>query len=125
MNHKVAEGREILEKYHDVLEAHAREDSNYEAILTATWGLVHLLEGKVETGIQAYKQASKSASRIGNRELAASILQKMHIEMAKLLLSKSDYASARQEITAGLLVKRGRELYRRELKLLRAAAEQA
>jgi hypothetical protein len=125
MNHKIAEGRHILEKYHDLLESYAREDSNYEPALTATWGLVYFLEGKVEVGIQLYKQASKSAFRIGNRDLAAAILQKMHIEVAKLLLSKSDYASAKREIAAGLLIKRGREPYRRQLKLLKASAEMA
>lgn len=125
MNHKIAEGRHILEKYHDLLESYAREDSNYEPALTATWGLVYFLEGKVEVGIQLYKQASKSAFRIGNRDLAAAILQKMHIEVAKLLLSKNDYASAKREIAAGLLIKRGREPYRRQLKLLKASAEMA
>jgi Flp pilus assembly protein TadD len=123
VNHKVVEGRHILERYHDLLEGYAREDSNYEPVLTATWGLVYLLEGKVEVGIQVYKQAAKSASRIGNRDLAASILQKMHIEVAKLLLSRNDYASARREIATGLLIKRGREPYRRELKLMQASAK--
>lgn len=125
VNHKVAEGRHIFDKYHDVLDTYAREDSDYEAVLTATWGLVHLLEGKVEAGIQDYKQASKMASRTGNRELAASILQKMHIETTKLFLSKNDYVSASREIAAGLLVKRGREPFRRELKALKASSEAA
>lgn len=125
MNRKVAEGRQILDKYHDVLEAYSREDPNYEAVLTATWGLVYFLEGKVEVGIQVYKQASKAAFRVGNRELAASILQKMHIEVAKLLLGKKDYVSAKREIAAGLSIKRGREPYRRALKLLKASTEQA
>jgi len=123
MNHKVDEGRHMLERYRGLLDDYAREDPNYEQVLTATWGLVYFLEGKVEVGIQFYKQAAKSASRIGNRELAASILQKMHIEMAKLSLSNHDYTSAKREITAGLLIKRGREPFRRELTLLKASAE--
>ena len=124
MNRKVDEGRHILDKYHDLLDAYAHEDANYEAVLTATWGLVYFLEGKIEVGIQVYKQASKSAFRIGNRELAAAILQKMHIEVAKLFLSENDYASAKREIAAGLLIKRGREPYRRALNLLKISIEQ-
>jgi Flp pilus assembly protein TadD len=123
MNYKVAEGRQLLEQYRGVLDAYSREDSNYDAILTATWGLVYFLEGKVEVGVQVYKQASKSAFRIGNRQLAAAILQKMHIEVAKLLLRKNDYASARREIVAGLSIKRGREPFRRELKALKVLVE--
>jgi len=125
MNHKVVEGRQILEKYRDPLDAYARQFPNYDPILTATWGLIYLLEGKVELGIQLYKQAAKSASRIGNRELAGSILQKMHIEMTKLLLSEGDMIAARRELAAGLSIKRGREPYRRELKLLQEAVDTA
>jgi Flp pilus assembly protein TadD len=123
MNSKVAEGRQLLEQYRDLLDAYSREDSDYDAILTATWGLVYFLEGKVEVGVQVYKQASKSAFRIGNRELAGAILQKMHIEVAKLLLSKKDYVSARREIIAGLSIKRGREPFKRELKALKVSID--
>jgi Flp pilus assembly protein TadD len=123
MNHKVAEGRQLLEKYHGVLDDYAREDSDYEQVLTATWGLVYFLEGKVEVGIQFYKQAAKTAFRNGNRELAAAIQQKMHIEVTKLLLSKKDYELARREIAAGLSIKRGREPYRLELRALKVLAE--
>ena len=123
MNHKVAEGRQLLEKYHGVLDDYAREDSDYEQVLTATWGLVYFLEGKVEVGVQFYKQAAKTASRNGNRELAAAIQQKMHIEVTKLLLSKKDYELARREIAAGLSIKRGREPYRLELRALKVLAE--
>jgi predicted Zn-dependent protease len=123
MNHKVTEGRQLLEKYREVLDDYARKDSDYEQILTATWGLVYFLEGKVEVGVQFYKQAAKTASRNGNRELAAAILQKMHIEVTKLLLSKNDYELARREIAAGLSIKRGREPYRLELRALKPLAE--
>ena len=123
MNDKVAEGRQLLEKYHGVLDDYAREDSDYEQVLTATWGLVYFLEGKVEVGVQFYKQAAKTASRNGNRELAAAIQQKMHIEVTKLLLSKKDDELARREIAAGLSIKRGREPYRLELRALKVLAE--
>jgi Flp pilus assembly protein TadD len=122
MNHKVAEGRQLLEKYHGILDKYAREDSDYEQVLTATWGLVYFLEGKVDVGVQFYKEAAKTASRNGNRELAAAIRQKMHIEVTKLLLSKKDYELARREIAAGLSIKRGREPYRLELSALKALA---
>jgi hypothetical protein len=84
---------------------------------------VYFLEGKVEVGIQFYKQAAKTASRNGNRELAAAIQQKMHIEVTKILLSKKDYELARREIAAGLSIKRGREPYRLELRALKVLAE--
>jgi Flp pilus assembly protein TadD len=123
MNHKVAEGRELLEKYRGILDVYAREDSDYEQVLTATWGLVYFLEGKVDVGIQFYKEAAKTASRNGNRELAAAIQQKLHIEVAKLLLGKKEYELAKREIAVGLSIKRGREPYRLELKALKALAE--
>lgn len=123
MNHKVSEGRQLLEKYHGVLDDYAHENSDYEQVLTATWGLVYFLEGKVDLGIQFYKQAAKTASRNGSRDLAAAIQQKMHIEVTKLLLSKKDYELARRAIAAGLSIKRGREPYRLELKALKGLVE--
>jgi Flp pilus assembly protein TadD len=125
MNHKVEEGRRMLERYRDILEQYARENTTYDAVLTATWGLVHLLEGKRDVGVQLYKQAAKSASRVGDRDLGGAVLQKMHIEVAKLLLKEGDTAAAKREIAAGLLIKRGREPYRRELKLLQASLNNA
>jgi Flp pilus assembly protein TadD len=119
MNGKVVDGKQVLEHYRNVLNAYAQEDADYDAILTATWGLVHLLEGDVDLGIKFYKQASKVAYRAGTRDLAAAILQKMHIEVSKLLLSKKDYGAARREIMAGLSIKRGREPYKRELNALK------
>jgi predicted Zn-dependent protease len=121
MNHELAEGRQILETYRDDLEDYASKDLDYESVLTATRGLLYLLEGRVDVGVQLYKQAARSASRVGSRQLAGAVLQKMHIEMTKLFLSRSDYASAKREIAAGLAIKRGREPFRRELKLLEVA----
>ena len=125
INQNIVEARQLLEKYKSVLDAYTRERSGYDAILTATWGLLYFLEGKTELGIQLYKQASKIASRIGDRELSGSILQKMHIEVAKYLIKQRDKAAAKREISTGLLVKRGREIYKRELKYLEQLLETA
>jgi len=123
MNRNVVEGRQILEKFRATLDTYTRKYPSYEAVLTATWGLVYFLEGKTELGIQFYKQASKSASRIGDRELSGAVLQKMHIEVAKRLIGQGDKIAAKREIAAGLLVKRGREPYRRALKLLQQSID--
>jgi tetratricopeptide (TPR) repeat protein len=123
MSGEAVEGRRILETYQRILNEATNEEPDYEPVLTATWGLVYMLEGKIEVGIQFYKQAAKLAARLGNRQLAGAVMQKMHLEVAKLFLNQSDYASARREIDAGLLVKRGREPVRRELKQLRASVE--
>jgi tetratricopeptide (TPR) repeat protein len=125
VNHNIVEARQCLEKHKATLNAYARESPSYDAILTATWGLVYVLEGKTELGIQFYKQASKTASHAGNGELSGSILQKMHIEVAKHLIRQGDKPAAQREIAAGLGVKRGREIYKRELKYLGEVFEKA
>jgi hypothetical protein len=79
----------MLENYRDSLEQYAHANPKYDAVLTVTWGLVNLLEGKRDIGVQLYKQAAKSASRMGDRDLSGAVLQNMHIEVAKLLLNES------------------------------------
>lgn len=123
MNHEIAEGHQLLETYEEALEHYARENSEYGPVLMATHGLVYLLEGKTDVGIKLYKQAARSASQLGNRMLAGAVLQKMHIEMAKLFLNEGHYSLAKRETAAGLAVKRGREPFRRESKELHASLE--
>jgi Flp pilus assembly protein TadD len=115
---EVAEGRQILERYSTLLEGYAKESSSYEPILMATWGLVYLLEGNNDLGVQAYKQATKLAFKMGDRRLAGAILQKMHAELARKHIHNAEYEDAVREISAGLAIKLGRVPFRRELEIL-------
>ncbi len=123
MQQKLAEGKQLLETYKDRLEQTAEKEPDYRPALTATWGLLYLLDGSIDMGVRLYRDAAKEASRVGNRQLAGAVIQKMHIELAKHSLRLKDYESAKRMINMGLLVKRGREPFRMELKRLQSIEE--
>lgn len=118
MRGDVGEGRRLMEKYHDMLESYGARNERYRAIYTATWGLLYILEGNADVGERFYKQAAKIAQHSGDRELAQAVVQKLHLELAKLFLKQGDRDAAKREIIAGLTVRKGLQPFRRELQRL-------
>ncbi len=112
---EIREGRKLLQEHQDVLEEYAESDPSYRPVLTATWGLLYILDGNIELGSRLYRQAAKLSAHRGNRELSHAILQKMHLELAKILLAEKEFEAARKETLAGLAIRKGREPFRREL----------
>jgi Flp pilus assembly protein TadD len=87
-------------------------------VLTATWGLVHITEGDLETGSRSYGEAERLALGLKNKELARTVNQKMHLELARAYLRKSDYQNARKHVRQGLSVHYGADNYERDLHVL-------
>ena len=84
--------------------------------LVATIGLLHLKEGDYDSARRFYKHAESMASKSSRKELARSVRQKMHLELARYHASREEFDSAKREITAGLIEKHGRHSYELELK---------
>jgi Flp pilus assembly protein TadD len=118
MKGNVEEGRALMEKYRERLESYAARDERYRAVFTATWGLLYILEGNVEVGARFYKQAARIAQHTGDRTLAQAVIQKMHLELARLFLKQGNEDAAKREILAGLTVRKGRGSFRRDLQNL-------
>jgi tetratricopeptide (TPR) repeat protein len=98
------------------------DDSDKEVptsvVLTATWGLLHIVEGELELGQQFYKEAQKLASTAGNKELARMVAQKMHLELARAFYRAGDSPVARKHVQQGLAIRDGSDLYNRDLQVL-------
>jgi tetratricopeptide (TPR) repeat protein len=82
--------------------------------LTATWGLLHLKEGNQQRAREFYETAAHTASQMGNKKLAATVRQKMHLEFARSALSRNEVANARREVELGLRAE-GRADYKSDL----------
>jgi hypothetical protein len=80
--------------------------------LMATWGLLYFWEGDLVTGREFYERAEKMAGEAVDENLPATVRQKMHLELAKAHLRRHDMSSARAEVSRGLSVRGGREVYR-------------
>jgi tetratricopeptide (TPR) repeat protein len=89
-----------------------------EAVLHATWGLLHMAEGDVQEGVRGYDLAAASATEIGNESLALTAIQKKHLELARTYVRKQDIGMAKKEVAAGLAAG-GVGLYRKHLEVLR------
>jgi hypothetical protein len=124
MTQNVSEGRKLLEQHQELLEARAEQDSSYRVLLVATWGLLHILEGDLEGGAKLYRRAARIGMRAGDRQGAQAAIQKMHLELARTFVARKEIDAAQKEVTAGLLVRGGREPFKRDLaniqKLLKA-----
>ena len=106
-----------------ILEAHVQtpeEDSNplNEVCLTATWGLLNILEGNLSEGIRLYKKARKLASQSGSKELENSATQKLHLELARLYLSRQEFRTAKTHVLKGLAIHDGTLIYEQQLQNL-------
>jgi tetratricopeptide (TPR) repeat protein len=105
-----------------VLIEHMRCDTpstEQNVALTATKGLLRLKEGQYEKARELYQAAARLASQIGNRQLADTVKQKMHLEFAKDALRDGRVSDAAHEINAGLKADKGRPDYNSDLIELR------
>jgi uncharacterized protein HemY len=84
--------------------------------MVATLGLLHLKEGDYNAARRLYKRAENMAVKSARKELARSVRQKMHLELARYHVGCGEYNSALREISAGLKEKRGRHSFIKELK---------
>jgi tetratricopeptide (TPR) repeat protein len=105
-----------------VLLEHTRFDTpntEQNVALTATKGLLRLKEGDHEKARELYQSAARLASQIGNRRLADTVRQKMHLEFAREALQNGRVSDAAHEINAGLKADKGRPDYNSDLIQLR------
>ena len=110
LNAQPQNAREVLES--------VRKGHQLNPFLTATWGLLHLYEDNFDLGMQGYQNAITIARKHGDFELSHAIRQKMHLELARAYTRKGDSLAAEREIKAGLLIKTGRRIFRRQLATL-------
>jgi Tfp pilus assembly protein PilF len=92
-------------------------------VLAATWGLLYLWEGDIERGSEQYELAERLACEVPQSELRNIVRQKMHLELARAYLRRQDIASAEAEISLGLSVRAGRDIYAQSLMALRNELE--
>lgn len=104
---QTAEGRAVLSAY--------PEDSVTDVYLRATWGLLHLREGDIQSGVEGYKEAQRLAESLGRRDLSRQARQKMHLELARYHLDAGSPDAAAQEVAFGLGI-HGRSAYERWLR---------
>jgi tetratricopeptide (TPR) repeat protein len=111
---RVREAREVLDANRALLRPND-QDAESLVVLTATWGLLHLREGDLAMGEQFYQHAHEMAINLNNQELAESVNQKMHLELARELMNKGDVVGAHQHLRAGLGIRHGRPFVRTDL----------
>lgn len=83
--------------------------------LTATMGLLSLREGDPRKARELYQAAARLASQLGNKLLADTVKQKMHLEFARESLRNGRISDAANEIDLGLKIAKGRPDYNAEL----------
>jgi tetratricopeptide (TPR) repeat protein len=108
--------RLILESFEPTNDSH--KEGSTSVVLTATWGLLHIVEGDLELGQQFYKEAQKLASTAGNKELARTVAQKMHLELARAFYRAGNSAATRKHVQQGLAISDGSDFYNRDLQVL-------
>ena len=118
MSGEAGAARLILESIKMPDDGLEKEHLGISVTMTATWGLLHLVEGDLETGRQLYKKAEKLAAQQPDKRLARVVLQKMHLELARMYLRQRDYESARAHLRKGLTVRKASELYAQDLRTL-------
>lgn len=104
MRGEPAFARIILDQVKDI--------SDNPIMLTATRGLLLLWEGDMEGGERLYKQAETLAFHSGQRNLAISIRQKRHLEMARAYLRSGRIGDALNQQKSGLASTGGERFYR-------------
>ena len=106
--------RSILEASAYLLKPNENVRSEKLVALLATWGLLYIVDGDFEAG-QDYTKAQKLAGQINDQSLAATVSQKMHLELARAAVRLRDFSLARRHIRMGLAIRRGRPLYHVDL----------
>jgi len=94
--------------------------TNPSVFLTATWGLLYLCEGNLDQGKFNYQLAQQMASHEGKTDLARTVRQKMHLELARAYIRQGERKLALDEIEKGLQNRGGTPQYREDLELTRA-----
>ena len=89
--------------------------------ITATWGLLHVLEGNLNEGELFYRRAEDLASQLGKRDLALKVRQKTDLELARAYAQLDDLKMALRRVQQGLLIEDGRKSYRQDLQDLERA----
>jgi tetratricopeptide (TPR) repeat protein len=106
-----------LQRAKHILGAFPEHDVRASTYLTATMGLLRLMEGDFAAGVNLYKAAERLAAGAGRGRLAKTVRQKMHLELARAYLRKDEVAAANDHIKRGLAIQ-GRRSYREDLKRL-------
>jgi tetratricopeptide (TPR) repeat protein len=116
----VSPARALLVRHRDMLSPHAGTDGASRVALTATWGLLYVLEGDLQRGEQFYRNAARLASEIGNLNLKITVLQKMNLELARAFIKDGDRQSAAEYIRQGCSLRGGSDIYAKELQMFKA-----
>jgi tetratricopeptide (TPR) repeat protein len=86
--------------------------------LVCTIGLLNLWEGNIKEGAAYYLEAERIASLEGKSQLARTVRQKMHLELARAYKRGGELQIALTEAERGLKGKGGRLPYREDLESL-------
>jgi Flp pilus assembly protein TadD len=86
--------------------------------LVCTIGLLNLWEGNIKDGAAYYLEAERIASLEGKSQLARTVRQKMHLELARAYKRGGELQIALTEAEKGLRGKGGRLPYREDLESL-------
>jgi tetratricopeptide (TPR) repeat protein len=106
--------RPILEAYQERDEEQWTHPS-YRITMTATEGLLRIVEGDFKEGARFYRKAEKLCSQLGYKETADAVVQKMHLELARAYVRNRNFESAKQHIREGLAVRGGYIAYEQHL----------
>jgi tetratricopeptide (TPR) repeat protein len=87
--------------------------------LTATYGLLKIVEGDFSEGMRLYRRAEKLCSQLGLKEMANIAVQKMHLELARAYVRNHDYQHAREHVREGLAIRDGKIAYEQHLQALK------
>ena len=98
----IQSARQLLEQHIKLLAPDSELDGPSRSVLTATWGLLHVLEGNLERGEQLYRTAYGIASKCGDHSLADAVLQKMHSELARALVRAGDRQGVERHLPSWL-----------------------
>jgi tetratricopeptide (TPR) repeat protein len=107
-----------------LIEAHREKDEEQwshpttRITLTATDGLLRIVEGDLKEGARLYKKAERLCLQMGYKELARCVLQKMHLELARAYVRNRNFESAKQQVREGLAIRGGRLAYEQHLQVL-------
>jgi tetratricopeptide (TPR) repeat protein len=88
----------------EVLATVSPQEIKDSVFLTATVGLLRLLEGDTELAEQHYMASEKLARGRGRPKLAKAVRQKMHLEFARALMRKGELVEALKHAKRGLSV---------------------
>jgi Flp pilus assembly protein TadD len=83
--------------------------------LTCTNGLLLLWEGNIREGQARYLEAERMARLDGKWDLSRTVIQKMHLELARACYRGDDLRTAFSEVEKGLKIRAGKDTYREDL----------